>query len=71
MRKALLGFLFAMACAAAGFAWGRHRRAEAERLAEAARAVPPPVVISTTTLEVPPDLPTDHRAGDSVPRGLE
>lgn len=71
MKKALLGFLFAMACAAAGFYWGRHRRAEAERLDEAARAVAPPVVVSTTTLELPPDLPTDERSGDSVPRGLE
>lgn len=71
MRKPLLGFLFALACAAAGFLWGRHRRAEASRLGEAARAAPPPVAVSTAALEIPPDLPTEPRAGDSVPRGLE
>lgn len=73
MRKPLLGFLFALACAAAGFLWGRHRRAESERREAAARAVPvpPPVAVSTAALEVPPDLPTEPRAGDSVPRGLE
>lgn len=71
MRKPLLGFLFAMACAAGGFWWGRQKQAEARRLDEAARPVPPPVVVSTSTLELPPDLPTDERSGDSVPRGLE
>ena len=70
--KALLGFLFAMVCAAVGFVWGRHKR-EADRRAEegAAPALPPPVVVSTSALEVPPDLPSDERSGDSVPRGLE
>lgn len=71
MRKPLAGFLFALACAAAGFYWGRHKRDEARRAEEAARAVPPPVVVSTATLELPPDLPSDERSGDSVPRGLE
>ena len=71
MKKPLLGFLFAMGCAAAGFYWGRLKRDEARRLEEAARAVPPPVVVSTAPLEAPPDLPSDQRSGDSVPRGLE
>lgn len=72
MTKPLLGFLFAMACAAGGFYWGRLKRDEARRLEEAAKAVPPPAVaVSTVTLEAPPDLPSDERSGDSVPRGLE
>ncbi len=73
MRKPLLGFLFAMACAAAGFLWGRHKRAESLRLEEAARAVQPPapLPVAVETEPAPPDLPTDQRSGDSVPRGLE
>ncbi len=74
MKKPLLGFLFAMACAAAGFFWGRHKRAEALRLEKAARAVEPAVPVPSDAEGVeapPPDLPTDQRSGDSVPRGLE
>ena len=73
MRKPLLGFLFAMACAAAGFLLGRHKRAESLRLHEAARAVQPsaPLPVPVETEPAPPDLPTDQRSGDSVPRGLE
>lgn len=73
MKKPLLGFLFAMACAAAGFLWGRHKKAEALRLEEAARALPapPPVPVPVVPDAPPPDLPTDQRSGDSVPRGLE
>lgn len=71
MKGALLGCLFTLACAALGFYWGQSKRAESRRLEEAARAIPPPVVVSTTTLEVPPDLPSDQRSGDSIPRGLE
>lgn len=71
MKKPLLGFLFAMACGAAGFLWGRHRKAEALRLEEAVRAVPAPVPAPVELEAPPPDLPTDQRSGDSVPRGLE
>lgn len=71
MKGALLGFLFILACAGLGFYWGRHKHDEARRQEEAVRSVPPPIVISTTTLEVPPDLPSDQRSGDSIPRGLE
>ena len=71
MNKPLLGFLFALACAAAGFLWGRHRRAEALRLEEAARAVAAPLPPPAGLEAPPPDLPTDPRSGDSVPRGLE
>lgn len=71
MRGALLGLAFTLACAVIGFYWGRAKRDEARRLEEAARSVPPPVVVSTTTLEVPADLPSDQRSGDSIPRGLE
>lgn len=71
MRGALLGLLFIIACAALGFYWGRSKREEARRSGEAARSAPAPIVVSTTTLELPADLPTDQRSGDSIPRGLE
>ena len=54
MKKPLLGFLFAMACAAAGFLWGRHKKAEALRLEEAARALPAP---PPTPVAPEPDAP--------------
>lgn len=74
MKKALLGFLVTMACAAAGFLWGRARREAALKAEAAARAVPPPVVETAPDplpAELPGELPTESRPADSVPRGLE
>lgn len=71
MKKALLGFLLTMACAAAGFLWGRARRQAALEAEAAAKAAPPPLAMPAAPLEPPADLPTDQRPADSVPRGLE
>ncbi|MBI3298775.1 MAG: hypothetical protein HYZ75_11460 [Elusimicrobia bacterium] len=75
MRQAAWGLVFVLAAGAAGFFWGRSRRAEARRLAAEAASAPAPTpaapVAAPPTLPPPPDLPGDTRRVDSIPQGLE